>query len=304
MHNSGNSTAQSNAVAQIESVKAGNMSRIHGYFNKYFLFRRFRPESAGLFTHLQLSGVKDYGWPDWYLGLTELLNDVVADNKRYFDVYPAANKGNVIFQPGEDEVSYTLHQQNRTGAPSHPSYPAAHSYIGGAGMTIIKFVYDCEKPLADLASLQATGPNQVNSTLFPVDDIDWANSDDVEAGDPVYAVPAGEKILIKKNVLGDAWTVNTEINKAIFNKSIGRGWLGLHYHSDNAPASYAGEAEGIRIFQDILTSWYQDKLIDSKLEAPKVSIITLDGTRIFVTPTSCTHMVDGKSVEYKCKYLD
>lgn len=323
-HNVGNSTGASAAVAQEASVWFGNLSRIHGYYWKYFQYRRFRPQIAGLFTHIEKSGLKSYGWPAWYLGLNTLWNSVVADNLAYYNVYPVAKKPNVVWQPGTNQVSYTLHQQVRDFKDHHPSYPAAHSVITGAGTTLLKFIFNGDTALADLSTLKVIavdnsgGPGigkptavsssaviKIDATVPANSDVDIANSDvfDITAGPaPFYMIGAGTKVILRKNTLGPAWTLNQELDKLMFNKAIGRSWIGIHYQADNAESVYMGEAEGIRMFQDLLTSWYQDKLMGDTLEAPEVSITTLDGTKIFVTPSSCLMMQDGKKVPYTSKY--
>ena len=292
-HASGNSTAQSHAVAQAYATSFGNLSRMHAYYWKWFQYRQLRPEAAGLYSHLEKIGIKCYDWPSWYMGWDQLWCKVKSLNSDLFDAYPNANKPNVNWGPGVDPcdpVSYTYPGINRGGAPRHPSYPAAHSYIAGTAFTVLKFVYDDTQLLKDVPGYKATGSNTLGSA-FVAADLEFV--DNVQLGDGVFVVPNsdGSKLCVYKNESSE-WTVGHEIDKIMNNISIGRAWLGVHYNSDNTIALLAGEKEALRMCQDLLSTWYQDEIVELgpdcfKLQAPEVKFTSLNGQICSIRPSVC-----------------
>jgi hypothetical protein len=100
------------------------------------------------------------------------------------------------------------------GCPTHPSYPAGHAVIAGAGVTVLKAFFD-------------------ESFVIP---------------EPVEAAPDG---LSLRRYQGPPLTVGGELDKLASNVSIGRNFAGLHWRSDAVEGMRLGEAVAIRCLQEL-----------------------------------------------------
>jgi hypothetical protein len=112
--------------------------------------------------------------------------------------------------------SYLLPMAYPVGSPLHPSYPAAHAVTAGAGITVLKALYNESFVI----------PNPVTP------------SDDGLSLAP-YA--------------GAALTVGGELNKLASNIALGRDAGGVHYRSDGIEGIRLGEAMAISILRDTAT---------------------------------------------------
>jgi hypothetical protein len=95
----------------------------------------------------------------------------------------------------------------------HPSYPAAHSTIAGACVTILKAFFDERAVLPRPLVVSADG-----SSLEPY--------------------------------TGAALTVGGELNKLAANVAMGRGFGGVHWRSDNTAGLLLGEAVALGMLAD------------------------------------------------------
>ena len=98
------------------------------------------------------------------------------------------------------------------GSPSHPSYPAGHSVVAGACITILKAFLD-------------------DTFVFP---------------SPVEPNATGSALLPVVGTL----TLSNELNKLASNIALGRDWAGVHYRSDGNNGILQGEAIAKLILQD------------------------------------------------------
>ena len=117
--------------------------------------------------------------------------------------------------------SYLLPQAYPEGSPPHPSYPAGHAALVGAGVTMIKTFFRGDAPI----------PNPV-----------------VVSADGLSLVPYN----------GAPLTVAGELNKLASNISLGRDTAGVHYRSDGVEGMRLGEAVAIGILHDLLGCYTED----------------------------------------------
>ena len=106
------------------------------YFQKWYLYRRIRPEEYGGRVHFSLideTARAKYRLPD------ALLRSAKEGALR------EVNKHNHRFR-GDD--TYLLPQAYPEGCPCHPSYPASHAVAAGAAVTLLKALFDTAKPFA------------------------------------------------------------------------------------------------------------------------------------------------------------
>lgn len=289
---SGQNTTNSAPAAQANLAIFSNLANTYAFYWKWLQYRRMRPEAAGVYTHNELSGDRNYDWPNWYSNLAGPLSNlwslVEADNIALFNSYPDANKANV--NPDPTQVpQYTLHVQNRSGAPAHPAFPAGHAAIVGAWSALLKAFYKTDTPLCEVPGLIAPDDGVLNPTIFPIARLNPADLANVEQGKAYYveANNNGTELLVKE-ITDKTWTVEDEINKMAFNIGIGRDWLGVHYRSDSVEGALVGEANSIRMTQDMLAGWFEDKLgEDCSYDPAKVRITKFDGTEAIIRPTPC-----------------
>lgn len=287
------------SAAQTYSAALTNMTHVNIYYWKFMTNRRIRPEAAGLYTHNDVVGLKNYGFPAWYTtGLESDLqfwSDVRDDNDAYKAVYSGTITDDPPFNPTEDPAdafgtSLTYHVQARRGSPAHPSYPAGHD-SPAAGITLLKFMHNANLLLKDLEVLKvkaiSNGVPVLDERLADPLDLDFtkygkpANAA-AAAGDPIYleANEDGTKLYVRYN--NDAtWTVGDELNKAVANITQGRAWVGVHYRADDDAGIILAEEIAIRAFQDILSGWYNPRKIDlggsTTLVAPEVTVTKYKG---------------------------
>jgi hypothetical protein len=159
------------------------------YYQKWLVHRRLRPEAYGGRLETQASGGKAY--------------DIHLDLANCEGVARSAARFGTRLLP----IAYP------EGCPTHPSYPAAHAYNGGACAAILKAFFNGDFVVPD--SVQAT-----------------------EDG-------AG-----LKRWQGEPLTLGREIDKLASNIAFGRNAARVHYRSDSANGLRAGEAIGIALLCD------------------------------------------------------
>ena len=169
-------------VAVEEGLKAA-------WYQKWQVTRRLRPEEYGFYVQQQKSGAMDLGINP------ELINSPALD--LIFDNYDET-----FFLP----VAYP------EGSPTHPAYPAGGAALIGAGVTILKALFNESFPIPNPVE-----PNPANDTLVP---------------------------------LGMTLTVGGELNKLAANISLGRDHAGVHYRSDGAQGLVLGEQVAIDVLNN------------------------------------------------------
>jgi hypothetical protein len=159
---------------------------------KWLVHRRVRPEAFGGRIHNHVTGAAKFPIH------TDVLNSAAL--KAVFSA-----KG-----------SYLLPQAYPVGSPLHPSYPASHAVTAGAGITVLKALFN-------------------ESFVIP---------------NPVTPSDDG---LSLATYTGASLTVGGELNKLASNIALGRDAAGVHYRSDGVEGIKLGEAIAISILRDTAT---------------------------------------------------
>jgi len=172
--------------------RAPNPANRACFCQKWLVHRRVRPEAFGGRIHNYVTGAAKY--------------------PIHSDVLNSAALKAVFSLTG----SYLLPQAYPTGSPLHPSYPAAHAVTAGAGITMLKALFNESFVI----------PNPV----MPSDD-------------GLSLVPYS----------GGSLTVGGELNKLASNIALGRDAAGVHYRSDGVEGIKLGEEIAISILRDTAT---------------------------------------------------
>jgi hypothetical protein len=162
------------------------------FCQKWLVHRRVRPEAFGGRIHNHLTGASKY--------------------PIHSDVLNSAALKAVFNATG----SYLLSQAYPTGSPLHPSYPAAHAVTAGAGITVLKALFN-----ESFAVPSPVMPSDDGLSLAPY--------------------------------TGGSLTVGGELNKLASNIALGRDAAGVHYRSDGIEGIKLGEAIAISILRDTAT---------------------------------------------------
>jgi hypothetical protein len=107
-----------------------------------------------------------------------------------------------------------LPQAYPEGCPTHPSYPAAHAVIAGAGVTVLKAFFD-------------------ESYLLP---------------NPVVPAPDG---LSLRPYTGPPLSIGGELDKLAWNIIMGRNFAGIHWRSDAAAGLELGERLAVAVLREM-----------------------------------------------------
>lgn len=179
------------------TARAARAALEAAWFQKFLVHRRLRPEEFGGRVHNHLVGAASYP-----------INSEILDSQVVSEVY---NKFG----------TYLLPMAYPEGCPTHPSYPAGHACVIGAGVTILKAFFN-------------------ESYVIP---------------DPVEASFDGLCLL---PYLGPSLTVGGELNKLAANISLGRDTAGVHWRSDGIEGLKLGEAVAIGILQDYRDTYNEE----------------------------------------------
>jgi hypothetical protein len=157
--------------------------------------------------------------------------------------------------------SYLLPQAFPEGAPTHPCYPTGHGTVAGACITVLKYFFDCTKPIQPLlqtAHLDVMQPSEDGLSLVPYTGTDAANL-----------------------------TINGELSKLAHNISFGHGiHAGIHFRSSSRASILLGEQVGISVLND-RTPGYNEPF--------SLSITKFDGTTQTFTNSSPGVFNNGKT---------
>lgn len=161
---------------------------VGAWFQKWSCHRWLRPEAFAGRVHNQVTGVKDYG------------------------IHPDATSSEAVLRLLSANGTALLPLAFPEGSPTHPSFPAGHAAIAGAGSTMLKALFDENFVIPNPVEASADG-----STLDP------------------YA---------------GTLTLGNEFNKLAANIAIGRDAAGVHYRADGVDGMALGEQIAIGILQD------------------------------------------------------
>ncbi len=182
-------------------------SERHVWYSKWFVHRNLRPEAYGGLVHRVIQNGADYP-------IHSDLFDVSTVLPLVFNYNQARNAARGL---GAANPTYLLPQMFRSGAPTHPTYPAGHAITAGACVTVLKTFYD--------ENAIWPGPRKVRA--------DGSNFDPYVVG-----------------VDGPALTVGGEFNKLAMNLTHGRDASGVHFRSDGIEGLLQGEELAIRILRE------------------------------------------------------
>jgi hypothetical protein len=106
------------------------------------------------------------------------------------------------------------------GSPLHPAYPSGHATYGGAGVTVLKAIFN----------------------------------EDFEIPNPLVANDDGTALLPYSGTL----TVGGELNKLASNVGYARDFTGVHWRTDGTEGQLLGEAVAIAFLQDRIRTYNED----------------------------------------------
>lgn len=187
----------------VEALKAA-------WYQKWLVHRRLRPEVyAGWIDNIKTGRDTDYPVNQEILNDEELLKRVFEYNKAQ----------NMKFSRGTTG-SYLLPMAFPEGSPLHPAYPSGHATYGGAGVTVLKAIFN----------------------------------EDFEIPNPLFANEDGTKLLPYSGKL----TVGGELNKLASNVGYARDFTGVHWRTDGTEGQLLGEAVAIAFLQDRIRTYNED----------------------------------------------
>jgi hypothetical protein len=160
------------------------------WYQKWCVHRRLRPEEYAGRVELHRAGRARYPIPQ--------------------EVLASEGMAEVVRRHG----TALLPQAYPEGCPIHPSYPAAHAVIAGAGVTVLKAFYDDSYIVPNLVLPTADG-----LSLRPYD--------------------------------GPPLTIGGELDKLAWNIAMGRNFAGIHWRSDAAAGLALGERLAIAVLREM-----------------------------------------------------
>jgi len=213
-------------------VSVFDLAQTACWYRKWLVHRRLRPEEYAGRLEAERRGVASAGafpLPD--------------------SVRTSAARSRIVDAHG----THLLPQAYTEGSPTHPSYPAGHSGVAGATVTMLKALFDGTHtlppdamvvPVADgtaAGEMAGGGTANVQTTrLAPVTDV---------SGDAIGATADAVA-----DLRDGTTTVNDELNKLATNIALARNWAGIHYRSDGIEGFLLGEQVAVRYLQDHLRS--------------------------------------------------
>jgi hypothetical protein len=116
--------------------------------------------------------------------------------------------------------TYLLPTATPNGSPLHPTYPAGHSVMAGAAVTMMKAFFNGDFVIPDPVQ-----PNADGTELLPYDGV---------------------------------LTVEGELNKLASNISLGRDIAGVHYRTDGDWGMALGERYAISLLRELVNTYNED----------------------------------------------
>jgi hypothetical protein len=161
-------------------ARSANPAMKAAWYSKWLVHRRLRPEEAGGRIHNHLTGAKAY------------------------PLHPKLTGAAVLDRLYSRNGSYLCPQAYPEGCPTHPAYPGATAAVAGAGVRVLKALFNPEFVLPD--------------PVVPTDDG-----------------------LALRPWRGEPLTVGGELNKLAFNMAFGRDTAGVHFRRDELEGIILGE---------------------------------------------------------------
>lgn len=177
-------------------ARASRLAMEAAWFQKWLVHRRLRPEEFGGRVQNNLTGAASYP-----------INSELLNSQAVAEIFSKYG-------------TYLLPQAYPDGCPVHPSYPAGHACLAGAGITMLKAFFK-------------------ESFIIP---------------NPVVASSDGLSLFPYS---GPPLTVGGELNKLAANIAIGRDAAGVHYRSD-ALGLILGETAAIGILECYRNTYNED----------------------------------------------
>jgi hypothetical protein len=177
--------------------RAPNSALRTSFYQKWLVHRRVRPETFGGRIHNHVTGAAKYPIH------SDILNSAAL--KAVFSTHG----------------TYLLPMPYPSGSPYHPSYPAAHAVTAGAGITMLKALFN-------------------ESFVIP---------------NPV--IPSDDGLTLQPYT-GNSLTVGGELNKLGSNIALGRDAGGVHYRSDGVEGLKLGEAVALSMLRDLATTYHEE----------------------------------------------
>ena len=216
----------------LEATEHGQKAAWH---KKWNVHRRLRPEEYGGRVQAALGdGLSTPDGVDYEALVPENLLDSEA-----------------LARTRDEFGSYLLPQSYAEGSPTHPSYPAGHSVVAGAGATVLKALFDGDY---EFPASEKVVPTRDGSEL------ETAEETDVQGID-------------------EELTVRGELNKLASNMALGRNRAGIHYRTDGIEGLRLGEQAAIRFLEDQLT-------LPTRVQGDlRLTFESFDGEKVTVRPT-------------------
>ncbi|AZH24364.1 phosphatase PAP2 family protein [Haloplanus aerogenes] len=258
-------------------VSVFDLAQTAAWYRKWLVHRRLRPEEYAGRLESERRGA---GGP---FDLPDTLRESTAPS-RVVDAYGTS----------------LLPQAYTEGCPTHPSYPAGHSVVAGATVTLLKAMFDGRHPfpVAEMVvpvadgtvegTMAGGGTTTVQSTrLAPVTEVSTA-----------LGATADSLAEVRTATI----TVNDELNKLATNVALGRNWAGIHYRSDGIEGLLLGEQVAVRYLQDHLRStdlpfdgYRLEPFFDAYPGTQDGAAPNLDRDAILITPDRITTPDDESS---------
>ena len=175
------------------------------WYQKWLVHRRARPEVffGRVHNHLTKANIS-------YPIHDDVLNSAALDEM--FKMNADTNGG---------EGTYLLATATPAGSPLHPTYPAGHSVMAGAAVTMLKAFFN-------------------GDFVIP---------------DPVMTNDKGTKLV---PYTGPDLTIESELNKLASNISLGRDIAGVHYRTDGDLGMALGEEYAISVLRELVKTYNED----------------------------------------------
>jgi hypothetical protein len=164
-------------------ARSANAATKAAWYSKWLVHRRLRPEEAAGRIHHHLTGQADY------------------------PLHPKLTGSAVLERLYAKQGSYLCPQAYPEGCPTHPAYPGATAAIGGAGVRVLKALFNPE---------------------FVI---------------PEPVVPTDDGLALRP-WKGAPLTVGGELNKLAFNMAFGRDTAGVHFRKDELEGIFLGQPAG------------------------------------------------------------
>ena len=225
---------------------------------KWRSFRRLRPEAVG--------GLVDLEQRQDRTPLGDAVLHDVTESEPVHDVLDVVREYNRrqaeqgFVDAASDAETLLLGQMYPEGSPTHPAYPSGHATMAGAGVTVLKALFDDDtKITTDDVGMRPVGidPDDPTSHVF------------VDRGDHFDPAVTDQ-------------TVGSELDKLASNIAHARMFGGVHFRSDGERGIRLGEQVAIRFLQDHLREYPEGEFASS------FEFTNRDGNRVSVTADSVT----------------